>query len=482
MSNTLARNDFSRGFIFTNGIYANQKGEYVTTLGVDSLSQDRGDITKIEQPSSDVYGQFEEVGQIPGELSRMTTTLTGRMSRTELSTFYQLFKKACAFDLHLHFGLCQKPDNFNQYDKALIFEDVFVTSFGTDPLVALSSGDRAAISETLDISIGNFYEVVTLKYTVKGGAQTVDAAVVDISVYDNANCGTDCDESSSGYDKLFAVTSDGWAYVSNDAGNNWTRNEIADGSTFLDGTTLGDYHIALEANGSLWYALRSDLLTLSGTVVYTELTTTISSPTAIKAFRDTALISQETGTVWQLDTALNLVRVESGSTTVNDLNDVAVGDGISVVVGVTGTVIYSYDNGVWFLATSPDGAATLNAVAIKNKSNWIVGSTTGAAWITTNSGRTWSRVAFPNYTSATGSINAIEVVTGHVVFMSVGQKLYRSIDGGYSWTTEPNSSLSFPSNSGINTILGTKLNVNHVLIGGSQGLLNTGLIVLGVGE
>ena len=114
---TVARNDLSRAFIFQDGMeVCCPTPHYFPCLGVDSLSQDFGDITRVECPDPFNYGQFIEVAQLPGETGRMTTTLSTRLSRTELSMFRNMAIRGCGFDLHLHFGLCQKPTDFNAFD------------------------------------------------------------------------------------------------------------------------------------------------------------------------------------------------------------------------------------------------------------------------------------------------------------------------------------------------------------------------------
>lgn len=478
----IARNDYSRAFLFKNGVYANEFAQYVAAMAVDALAQDRGDITPVRQPSEDNYGQFVDIGAIPGELSRMTTTLTGRMSRTELSTFYDLFKKACAFDLHLHFGLCQRPTDFTKYDKALVFEDVFVTSFGTDPLVALNSGDVAVIQETLDISIGNFYEIVPLKYSVRGASETDDGVIVDVTISDNSNCGGDCDNASTGWNKIFTATVDYISYISADGGLTW-ETVVIDGTppeaTVLGGIALGDYYVVLDSEGTLYYSLKKDLVENPGSATYAEVATDLTAPTAIASLRNYSILVEEGGVIWGMDAALTPEIIDNASATTEDLNAVAMHNDVSVAVGANGAVVYSFDNGVWYTATA---VSTLNliSVAIKSRANWLVGSDNGQVWVTTDAGRTWKRVTFPNYTAVSDDVRAIEVSTPHVVWMAIGEKLYRSIDGGVTWTVQPDSVLAFPSNDELRAIGVTSLNPNFVVVGGDNG--GAGILILGLGD
>lgn len=479
---TVARNDLARAFLFKSGVFkCGEKGEFVSCLSVDSLAQDRGDITKIECPSPKAYGQFVEVAQIQGELSRMTTTLTGRMSRSEVSSFYDLFINGCAFDFHLHFGLCQDPTQFNQYDKALIFENVYVTSFGTDPLVALQSGDRAVINETIDISIGKYYEVVNPLYAQVAQNYTVNGAIVSVEICDAKSCGADCDDSSNGCEKTFAATSDGYVYV-HDNGV-WAANAqvvLPGGATWVDGTCWGDYYVLLDSAGTFWYAKKDALLTLTPSWG-SHASGLATTATSISAFNGLGVTVDSTGniSIWT-DPEINSVVVDAGFASAgNALNDVYVGNDVAIAVGANGTVVYSYDGEVWYKSPGTPGAAlTLTAVMAKSKRSWLVGTSNGQLWCTDNGGTTWTKVKYPGWLTNVNSINDIQESSNHIVWMAIGAKLYRSLDGGATWVEEPNSKLTFPTNNKLKSIAPCSENVNYVVVGGTS-TTNTGFLVAG---
>ena len=482
----IARNDYARAFLFPKGVLkCNATGEFVSCLAVDSLAQDRGDVTKIECPSPDAYGQFVEVATIPGELSRMTTTLTGRLSRTEVSEFYKLFIDGCSFDMHLHFGLCDSPEAFNQFDKALIFENVYVTNFGTDPLVALQSADRAVINETIDISIGNFYEIVNLKYNQRANAQTIHGGIVTMEICDRKSCGVDCDDSSSGCDKIFAASSDFYAYYSDDNGVTWTEQKIVAvppvGATIVDGACWGDNWVLFDSAANIWLVDKSDLL--SGVGVFEQVASAISPGlgVAMDTYKGYGVIVGGAGLIGVFtDPEGGTTIVDAGfAAGANALNDVTVGEGASVAVGDAGTVVYSYDTEIWFASPTKPTTDNLSAVAVKSKNAWIVGDETGKLWCTDDGGKTWSRVKYPTWLSNTNPISDIKVASRHVMYMSSGAKLFRSIDGGSSWFEEPNSRLSLPST--ITTL--TQIAVcgedsNFVVVGGTS-TTATGLVIVG---
>jgi hypothetical protein len=93
MATNYARNDHARAWVFPNGVAGCCSDKlYTSCLIVDALTQSRGDITRIECPAENSYGQFTEIDGIPGEVSRMTTTLTTRYTRNERSQFRRLPK------------------------------------------------------------------------------------------------------------------------------------------------------------------------------------------------------------------------------------------------------------------------------------------------------------------------------------------------------------------------------------------------------
>lgn len=473
-----ARNDLSRAFIFDNGIFKCQTAaRFANCVSVDALSQDVGDITKIECPSPTVYGAFEEVGVIRGENGRMTTTLTGRMNRDEISSFYQLAKRGCAFDLHLHWGLCQKPDAFNQFDMIQVFENVYVTNYGTDPLSIMQSGDRAVVQETVDISIGNYYQIINPKYTERASTLTTDGAIVTMLVADSPSCGSVCAVDSNGYNKLVALTVDGVSYYSNDAGLTWVRVVVdATPSIFLDLVAWKDLLVAIDDNGSIWTIDAADYFAGTATV-WTE-TTTVFTPDALAAdtIQAYGIAVGTGGNIWKwTDNNVTPSIVDAGVATTQNLLDVDATDEISVAVGNAGAVVYSFDGDLWFTATVPV-AANLTAVVVKNKTNWLVGSVAGLLYCTENGGVSWSQVRFTG--QGTVAVNDLQAATSHVLFMAHGTRLLRSVDGGSSWIVEPNSNFSFPTNTGVNSIGVSTGEPNFVVTGGVNAA--TAQIILGV--
>jgi hypothetical protein len=475
-------NDLSRMFLFNNGVFVvDPDPEYFARLGVEGLSQDRGEPEDVEVPSVTQYGKFDKVASLAGELSRMTTTLTGRMSRTELSRLYQLFIDDCPVDAQLHFGLCQDPEDFDSFDKAMIFEDVRVTSFSTEALVALQASDRAVVNESVDISIGRYYEVIKLLYGVRGGDVTVDAAIVDVTISDRQNCGTGCDESSNGYNKIFAATADGFVYASADGGLTWESN---DASALLDDdpveTIVGaavykTAYMLLTSAGNIVYAPKADLI--DGTAVFALVDSALTGAgAAINSFGTVAVVAGAAGDIALITDAEGSTELVNSDASVS-LGAIGVGeDGTIVVGGASGVVMYSFDGEVWYAATALTATPTVASVLVKSKTNWIVGTTNGKLFGTANSGRTWTQMTYPGWVTNSASIAALEAGTTHVLYMATDDKLYQSANAGSTWVEQPNSTAAFPTNASLNAI--AAFGPNFVVVGGVTAA-PAGILVVG---
>jgi photosystem II stability/assembly factor-like uncharacterized protein len=465
-----ARNDYSRLFIFRDGIFKGTAAEYLNCVGMDGLSQDRGDVTPVECPSPYEYGAFVEVGQIPGELSRMTTTVTGQMSAYELDTFYDLFIRNCAFDLHLHFGSCTSPDAFNQFDKALIFENVLASSFSTDPLVALASGDRAVITNSMDISIGNFYTALNPKYTVAASTLTTDTGIVGVSVCDQRSCG-ECDDPSNGCEKLVAVSDDGNVYWSRDGGSNWATFAITDGedtpaspTAVIGATCYGSSYVVVESNGDVWLGSLSEIFAGNDPDFLTVDSTATGTLTAVDAARGFSVMVGSSGTIILLTGTQTFTKVGTGATASN-LAAVHIGpDGTIVAGGASGAVIYSTDGELWYTVQTAPSANAITSVLAKSERNWIVTDSAGGMFVTSDAGRSWSSVSYK--LGASDPVTDIQLATTHILYLVAGTALFRSIDGGSTWIEEPNSQLSFPTNGGLNVVATCTFNPNFTLTGG----------------
>lgn len=444
---TIARNDLTRAFIFPDGVEGCCPDSYFSPcITMDSLSQSKGDIESIECPSDTQFGEFKEVGNLPGEVSRMTTTLTARYMLDQKSSFYEFFQQGCSMDLHLNFGTCTNPKDGNTFSKKLIFEDVQVTAYNTDPLSAQQSGDRAAINESIDVSIGSFFEVMplSLKSNVIEGAS---GSVVGLEVVDQRRCSSVCGARSNGCQNVWAITDAGDLVFSSQAhraGGSWevilqdAVNLPTSGLAYTDG-----YLFFVDANGNFVYqspeglhegdAWETAVIDATDPAVLTANTGAFDATDSyiliggadglVFSSSSPANGAENTVSTWDGDTVWNVVRIN------HITSDALLG-------GTDGALVWT-DDGENFIAASSVpasvSASTITAVWAKSNQHWYIGTSDGEMWCTEDCGVTWTEVK----NNASAAIDDIIMVSNHVGYMISDGILFRTYDGGKTWTRQP---------------------------------------------
>ena len=394
----LARNDLARVFIFEKGCNICQCPDYYPCISVDSLAQDIGDITRIECPDPLQYGKFVEVGNFPGEVSRLTTTLTTHMSRTERSQFYRWFRQGCSLEMHIHYGLCQRPNAFNEFDKALILTDVQITSFGTDPLVALTSSDRATITETIDISASELIEYTPVSYGLQ--STITDATAVDMNLEAGGFC-HQCECDSCKY-RIYGISD---------------ANKTSIGTGYFDGYTysisnnnqLTEYDTENNITNGYTFALSENILSQDYT------------PYAV-------IVAGENGFLGYMDSRWNITELES-----NTINNIVVAETASttcdVYLGATGGEILRVDSDYNVHILNSPTTLEISAIGAIDDNNLIVADTSGNFYKTCNCGEEWEEIL----TSVTAAPSKIKWCDCYVGYIAVGTTLYTTYDKACSW-------------------------------------------------
>lgn len=471
-SNNLARNDLARVFLFPSGVNGcAPQWKYYPCAAVDGLSQDFGETTRIECPDPFAYGKFIEVDSVPGEISRLTTTLTTRMNRTELSEFRRLAVQGCSFDFHLHFGFCARPTDFNTYDKVAVFQDVSVTSYGTDPLAVLTSGDRAEINETIDISAGNYYEIVSLEYSETDTVNVALASGIIDSVYaDVQSCGIGCNNTSTGCETMFAIDADGDLIMSENGGTTWVLNNDAWGTT-----TIGLGFL----NGYIWTYNTATSAILSGTKedtlaqvapASTAASTSTSTATDMANGVSYGLVVGTDGFVAVLRSpASGFDTTYIGSFTAEDFTVVNFNPymDIALIGGTNGALVFTDDGNEFVTVTGPSAQSAVSVTAVLpiTDKKWLVGYADGDVYCTDNAGGSWTLLALPG---GANPVKDIAMSTTHVFWALKNNVLYKSIDGGASWVKQPQSKKAFPTSSALNDVLICPYDVNRVNVFGAD--------------
>ena len=447
-STNIARNDLARAWIFEDGVNnCDNNPMYAPCVSFDALTQDAGDRTRIECPDPYNYGKFIEVGTIPGEISRLTTTITSRMTRDSLSDFRRYFNQQCSLDIQLIYGLCERPNVYGQFDKILVFEEVFVTSFGTDALSALASGDRAEILETADISVGNFYEIVQLNYNVQGlvNAATLDP-LIDGVVSDIQSCGVDCSNPSDGCEKLFVTDAVGGLLYTINAGDDWNTTVTSfagvGAGTVVGIDTLNSWLWSYNDSGEIVYLSPEGVRNGDTAKSVTGLTTAGLDQDAGWEY---GLVVGTAGFVGYLTNPALGFDVLPDAVTASDLVDVHIGvydenRDFALATGDAGAVIFSEDGINWSVSPTLPTANDLVTGYAKTPLNWIVASAT-EAWCTSDCGTTWHEIAIGCVVTDIHDIR--RTAARNVLVMTADDAdgnpiILRSTDGGNNWVQAVN--------------------------------------------
>jgi photosystem II stability/assembly factor-like uncharacterized protein len=157
-----------------------------------------------------------------------------------------------------------------------------------------------------------------------------------------------------------------------------------------------------------------------------------------------------------------------------------------VAVGEDGIILYSTDGATFTaLTTAPVGIGVdFLTVAMKNKTEWWVGTDAGNMYYTLDGGVHWTLKAFAN--SGAGRVESIDIQNDSIMHMAytyttpapdVG-RIYTSFNGGYDWNIMPLGSALLPSSIDLNVVMGCRADPELVVAGGirtgTDGIIITG--------
>lgn len=489
---------WSRVFSIENQAGPDNVPFYHAWGAAQAIEQPVGDITRQEVPSFTEYGAYDVVGEIPGATENATTTLSlqDRMAASEVLKYAA---RRCPFDLQIHQGQCEDPRDFDGgWSKIRVFERARATTYSTDEVGSLSSGDTDSVHEELEISARNYYEILPMNFAERASAEVTNE-IVAIVVCDRPDCG-DCGEASTGCKKVFAVSAPagtspglGAEVVYTDDGyttaGDTPISTLAAGQDPDDAECVGE-NLVVVSNANtdfgIHYAPTADIL--DGTETWTKTTTGLVAahyPTCISSAspRDT-WIGGDGGYIYFTTDPTNGVEVQdAGVATSENLNDIfAFSTSVVVAVGANNAVVYTTNGKTWIAVTGPAPAVVLNCVTVRKEKEWWVGGANGNLYYTKDSGQHWYVKAFPG--SGTGSVKAIVFASDTVGFMShttagTSGRILRTISGGNTWYVAPEGSATMPVSDAINDIAVCQEETNIIYAGGLAGNGADGIIIKG---
>lgn len=490
---------WSRVFTIEGQVGPNNAPLYHSWASAGAVEQPYGDVTRIEVPSQVQYGAFDTVGEVPGEIENATLTVMFQ-DRLSVSEVYALARKRCAFDVQIHHGQCQDPRDFDggwNSGKIRVLERARITTYSTDDLGTLTSGDNEKVTEEVEMSALRLYEIAPITFAERATGE-VTSEIIKVLVCDTPDCG-DCGEQSDGCQRVFAIAAPAGSspgllpeVIYSEDGLTTTGDTnistLAAGEDPDDAACVGQNLVVVSADSdSLHYADLDDIL--DGSETWAEVTSGIvatKGPRCISSYspRDTWL-GAEGGYIYFTADPTNGVTVQdAGVATTQDLNAIhAFNTQLIVAVGNSNVVVYSENGGdAWQLVVGPAVGINLSAIFIRKESEWWVGTANGRLYYSLDKGVSWTEKTFPG--SGAGRVDDIVFATDTVGYLAHATatpagRILRTISGGYTWYVAPEGTSSISANDRINSLAVCYQEPNVVFGGGLADNAADGILVKG---
>lgn len=415
----------------------------------------QGAITPVRVPDPKQYGKYVTIDKIKGQPSLPTTSLEFRTTRDN-SPYLKLTRKGCPIDVQLHIGACKDPSDFDQgWEKIAIFEDCDITNYTTPDLGAFDADQEAVISETIEITAQDYYEVKPLTFAEQAATQVVQA-VIDVAICDARTCGA-CGLPSDGTLRVLAVetgvgASPGMAaeiVTTQDGGQTWREGNVTSlpvNKTPTAVACVGPYFLVISNDDAAYnYALTADIL--AGTATWTKVAafTAPSAPNAILSFGRTATwVVGNGGYIYVItDPTVGATAQTSGDVTAQNLMAIHGIDESNMIAGGASNAIVKTTNGglTWSLVTGPAGQAAvqINAVYMLSANEWFVGYNDGKLYYTIDAGTTWTQKTIPGSLDFIDDIKFSTRSVGYLAGRDSGTsgRILRTINGGQTWYVLP---------------------------------------------
>ncbi len=488
---------FTRTWLIEGRARPDHVPEFMSFMKLGAMEQSFGSVNPIFEPSKKQYGKFDQVGSFRDEEERPTTSMVGHYASVLKSKMLELAAAGCAFDLQVHIGQCEDPSIFDDFEKIVIFEEVFLESYSTDDVGALEPGEQGKVDETGDVSAREMYEFKPLTVAARNPS-AITNQLLDVIVCDSSSCG-DCEDESNGCQKIMAIsgaaggspTTPADVVFSLDGGKTWAAHDIDSLPTAEAPSAIacvGRYVVVVSnASGSMHVALISEFDGIADPA-FAEVTTGFvvgGEPNDIWSLGGFAFIVGDGGYIYKTeDPSTEVVVIDAGAATISTLNRVhAISEDFAVAVGDDGVVIKIESELASALATKPVGTGTdLTAVWVKSETEWFVGDNAGVLRRTLDGGATWTVITLPG--GATSDITEIQMSSSSIVYVSATRsgkgEVYISTNGGQSFIRSPRSNANaFPANDEVTALAVCEFDVDFFVAVGLAADGTDGFIAIG---
>lgn len=488
-----AKSGHSRVFLIEGRARFDHKPAYQFNTKAGGLSQGFGDVEKIEIPSSVEFGKYDEVGVIRGQVDRVTMPLMSRYAADLKSQFLKLARKGCPIDVHVVFGACTDPTDYNTFTKKVVIESAYLTDYSTDEMGALGSDEDARIDETVEISGRDVYELVQVSFAQRGG-DVITNEILDVTFCGTASCG-DCAEESDGCQTIYAISKAAGGspgtpadvVFSLDGGATFYAHDIDGMNVAHDPDAVacvGSYLVVVSADATAaYYALLEDITSTTDPVFASIATGLVGAPTDIWSVGRKAFVVGESGYIYATeDITSGFTVLDAGvASSENYLAVHALSEEFAVAVGANGAITRTENGTVWGAVNSPT-AGNITAVWARSRTEWVIGTAAGTLYYTLDGGTTWTLETFPG--SGSGAVESIYFgtdtvgVISHTTAAGAG-RLLRTTNGGYDWVVLPEGSGILPVSDRINAAVVCPFNPDIIIGVGLDGDGSDGYIIVG---
>lgn len=467
----VTRTPNSRVFVIEDGAGPANAPQYLGAARAGGLDFSLGDVTPLRAPSPNRFGEFDVIDVVRGTEGLPTLPIDMYLDK-DLSTFLAIANKKCPIDVHVNFGDCEQPDDFDGgYSRKFVIELAHPTNYSTTELGTISDDGDQPITETLNVSGERVYQVKLLVGEELAGTELTDE-VVDVLIPDRLTCGA-CGVPSDGCQVMFALQgpvagSPGLPselIYSQDGGDTWAETNITTLGLAEAGSAMASVGLNIvvisNASDSLHYAPLADIL--AGTEAWAEVTTGFNvsgSPNAISSVSNTKTwIAGDGGYIYfSDDVTAGVVEQHSGTLTSENLNAIHALNARDVVaVGANNAVLVTSNGGdTWSLVTGPAAGVAINTVFMRSTLEWVVGLANGTLYYTRNGGTSWTAKAFNG--SGAGQVRDVLFTSRNVGYMAhdtaaPAGRILRTTNGGHTWQVLPEAQgLTIPANDRVNAL------------------------------
>ena len=449
-------------------------------LVMGGASQGLGDIEFIYCPDPENYEKFITVGTIVGREENVETSLSGHFPLNTLSNIIKWGRAKTPLAIHVHFGLATNPQNFNVFQKAVVFDkSARITSTDVEEMGSLDESGQ--IGQSADISAADYYEVVDANWIsrVPELMTTPGAGVAIAQIYDE----TLPLDNRFGYyvvaegDGITATDHSRLVYSVN-GGSVWSHIVISDLSgKYASGVAvINDVPVVIGTAGDLYYA---DVVNGATDVTKVTHAQAMGCITGIGAI---AYVGGAAGYVGKLDdyTAVPVAMTTGG---VDDIVSIHALDGGIILAGdADGHVYYAVDGENFGEVDVAGTGVAVTAVCAVDASTFWAGTDDGKLYYSTDAGNTWSERSFP--ASGTGIVTGIVFPTLSVGFIAHdpvagNARIIKTTGAGASgtWFEVPRTG-ALPAADSLN-LASISGDANRILSTGPVGSI--GVIVFGLG-